>query len=206
MITALLYRPGRRWQIWVALGFSIGLHLAAVSFARSASNVPSFVPSIDPGIDASINPMPDPSPIEHSELPPPQRPESIKPDETPEESSVPAPTNRRIHKKVPLLSRSTSTAVGGAPSFGSVKVLAIYAPRPAYPYEARRDRITGAGLILLIVDSSTGKVTDAHIEQSTGSVILDNSAVSACRSWRFKSGTVTRVKVPITYTLYGVSY
>jgi hypothetical protein len=36
------------------------------------------------------------------------------------------------------------------------KALAIYAPRPQYPYEARRRRQIGAGLAILDVDPNTG--------------------------------------------------
>ena len=207
MTTALLHRLGQRWQIWIAFACAITLHLAAISFARNVSDIRSFTPSTDEGIDLSIDPTPDTTPIEPEEVTSPEPPAFVKPDEiVPEESSVPAPRKSRIQKKISLLARSTSIARGSAPSFGSVKVLAIYAPRPGYPYEARRDRITGSGLVVLIVDSLTGDVTDAHMAQSTRSAILDNSAMSACRSWRFKSGTVTRVQVPITYTLYGASY
>jgi len=87
-----------------------------------------------------------------------------------------------------------------------VKILAIYAPRPEYPYEARRQRTTGSGSVALLIDSLTGSVTDARMEQSTGSSVLDNSTVSTLQRWRFKSGTVTKVQVPITYTLSGACY
>ncbi|PYJ79337.1 MAG: hypothetical protein DME69_05200 [Verrucomicrobia bacterium] len=42
--------------------------------------------------------------------------------------------------------------------------------------------------------------------QSIGSPILDNAATSAFRQWRFKPGTVSKVKIPITFTMTGASY
>jgi TonB family protein len=51
------------------------------------------------------------------------------------------------------------------------------------------------------VDSSTGVVTDAVTAESSGHPILDNAALSACRRWRFKPGTVARVRLPITFAM-----
>jgi TonB family protein len=82
----------------------------------------------------------------------------------------------------------------------------MYAPRPVYPYEARRQRMTGSGIALLSVDPAVGNVTSVRMTQSCGSVILDNATLDALRRWRFKRGSALSVEVPITYTLTGVSY
>jgi outer membrane biosynthesis protein TonB len=37
------------------------------------------------------------------------------------------------------------------------------------------------------------------MEQSTGNAILDKATTHAFRKWRFKAGTVSRVRVAITY-------
>lgn len=95
----------------------------------------------------------------------------------------------------------------GTPArFGSVKALVMYAPRPVYPYEARRQRMTGSGIALLAVDPAVGNVTSVRMTQSCGNVILDNATLEALRRWRFKPGSVLTVQVPITYTLTGASY
>ena len=86
------------------------------------------------------------------------------------------------------------------------KALAISAPRPEYPYEARSRHITGSGVCVVTVDTGTGSVTDATMAQSIGNPVLDNSAVSAFRRWRFKPGTVSKVRIPITFTMTGASY
>ena len=91
-------------------------------------------------------------------------------------------------------------------SSGSVKALTLYAPRPAYPYEARRAGITGSGVAQLTVNTEAGNVIDARMAQSTDSMILDHATVEALRNWRFKSGAASSIQVPVTYTLTGVSY
>jgi TonB family protein len=69
-----------------------------------------------------------------------------------------------------------------------------------YPYQAKRRHITGDGVCVITVDAASGKVTDATMEQSTGNPILDKSTTETLRQWRFKPGTVSRVRVPVTYT------
>lgn len=60
---------------------------------------------------------------------------------------------------------------------GEPKALALYAPRPACPYEARDKRLTGSGTVLVNVDSLTGSVTSAQMLKSTGYKVLDDSAL-----------------------------
>ena len=85
--------------------------------------------------------------------------------------------------------------------------MAVSAPRPDYPYEARTRGITGKGVAELTVDASTGTVTQARMAESTGSPVLDDAAVTAFRRWRFKPGNYSpAVHIPITYTATGASY
>jgi TonB family protein len=83
------------------------------------------------------------------------------------------------------------------------KALAVYTPRPKYPYEAHLRRQTGTGVAVLMVDPSTGVVKNAEMEVSTGHEILDNAALSTFRRWQFKPGTVSKVHVPVTFTMGG---
>lgn len=72
-----------------------------------------------------------------------------------------------------------------------------------YPYAARRARITGSGVGVMEIDRTTGKVKSAYMAPSTGSPILDNAALFSFRRWRFKPGTVSKAKIPITFTTSG---
>jgi protein TonB len=85
-------------------------------------------------------------------------------------------------------------------------VLAISAPRPEYPYEARRQRTTGDGIVAMTIDPLTGRVTDVSMSKSTGSSYLDNAALTGFRKWRFKPGTVSAINCPVTFTLTGASF
>jgi len=78
--------------------------------------------------------------------------------------------------------------------------LAIYAPRPAYPFVAWRNEYSGWGVALLEVDKRTGYITSATMLKSTGHRILDDAGLEAFRQWRFLPGTVAKVRVPFGYT------
>ena len=96
----------------------------------------------------------------------------------PEPASIPAP--------VPM-------------SLSVAQSMAIRAPLPEYPYEAKRRDVTGSGVCVVTVDPGTGKVTDATMERSTGDRVLDKVTTETFKSWRFKPGTVSQVRLPISY-------
>ena len=89
---------------------------------------------------------------------------------------------------------------------GGPKALALNAPRPEYPYEARANWLTGHGVCVIKVDVRTGQAKTGTMSQSTGYKILDEAALKAFRQWRFKPGTVTKVKIPIRFTMEGATY
>lgn len=204
---ALLYKPKDRWQIWVCLLGTILMFACAIALVRSE---PVQAPAITSGDDSITIEFPPPS----AEPPPPtpeDTPEALPPpdmrSDVPEDNPTPAPDRKRVqvHNAMPLQRTTTTGAVGPA-SLSSAKAVALSAPRPEYPYEARRLRLTGSGVAVLIVDSASGAVTNVSIVRSTGSPILDNAAISGFRRWRFKPGTVSKVNAPITFTLTGAAY
>jgi TonB family protein len=123
----------------------------------------------------------------------------------PEERSTPPPIRRPTTRLATPLVKARNTTIGSQGS-SSARVSALAAPRLEYPYEARRQRITGSGIAVLTVDPVSGSVTSVMMEASTGSPVLDNAAVTGFRRWRFKPGTVSNVRLPITYTLTGAQY
>ena len=84
--------------------------------------------------------------------------------------------------------------------------LALFAPDPAYPMEAREKGQSGAGIAMLTIDLATGHVIKAEMRVSTHSKILDQAAVQGFRQWRFKPRTVSKVWVPIKFFLSGNSH
>jgi TonB family protein len=88
-------------------------------------------------------------------------------------------------------------------SASAAKAVTTYAPRPAYPQEARSHRIAGSGVCVVSVDPASGSVRKAAMAQSTGSPLLDKSVLSTVRTWKFKPGTVSKVSVPVEFTMDG---
>jgi TonB family protein len=84
-------------------------------------------------------------------------------------------------------------------SLSVAQSMAISAPLPGYTYEAKRRKLTGNGICVVTIDTATGTVTDATMFQSTGSTMLDKLTIQTFKNWRFKPGTVSQVRVPISY-------
>jgi TonB family protein len=129
-------------------------------------------------------------------------PPEIKPEHV--EETTPPPGRSKRQKMAPIKAPQAADNPA-AMSISSAKTLAIYAPRPEYPREARSHRITGSGVCVVSVDPQSGNVTEASMAQSTGNPILDNSVVSTFRTWRFKPGTVSKVRIAIEFTMTGAS-
>jgi TonB family protein len=90
-------------------------------------------------------------------------------------------------------------------SYQEAAKLAVRAPRPEYPLEARQRKIMGSGVVLVRVDAAGG-VTSVTMRQSTGSPILDHAASEAFKRWKFKSGQAFYFWQPVTFTMAGYSY
>jgi TonB family protein len=206
MNAALIYRARSRWLIWAAFGCAIAIHLTAIVIAENRSKF--VMTDLGPSAPEVIG-IDDPSPsMQEPEMisPPEQVPPTADDESFPQESATPPPIRPRKKTPIPPVARSTGTGTASAVHAGSAKALTMYAPRPAYPYEARRGQITGSGVAELTVNSGIGSVIDVRMAQSTGSVILDMATVEALRKWRFKPGVAANIQVPITYTLTGASY
>ena len=201
MNPALLYRQNNRSFFWIAFVSTIAIHLGAVALAKTKSPITALEYST-PDAEVDITYASEPEPVVDEPATPPPL-EQIHPDQDSftEENRKPSPVRANHKARPPSFVRGPTTT-----SLRSVKAMVAYAPRPVYPYEARRQRVTGSGVALVTIDQTSGTVTDVLMAQSCGNFILDNSTLDALRRWRFKPGTVTRVQVPITYTLMGVSY
>ena len=211
MAPALLYRPQPPWRILTALIAAVLLHLGALAIAANlTTSVPTF-PQVQSGgeIDLTSTTEP-PANLEPSEeLPIPTLPnaESSEFLETPV-AQLPRVAHPRapIARVLPIAARSARSTSGGITSLAAAKISAISAPRLEYPYEARRQHLTGSGVALLSVDAVSGEVTNVTVARSTGSAVLDHAIISGFRRWRFKPGTAVKVQTPVTYTLTGANY
>ena len=77
---------------------------------------------------------------------------------------------------------------------------ALYAARPDYPIEARRQNFTGSGLFAIHVRPD-GSVARVEVVKSIGHGLLDQAAIAAFRQWRFRPRTTSPVRVPIRYSI-----
>jgi len=196
-IKPLLYQPAPRWHLWTALGGAVAIHLTAVALAQKREALVDIPPNTQTTIvEATLAPPEATPPPEDIPIPAPPPPPEIKPEFV--EERTPPPRQPTAQKFTPIKSSEMSMS--------RAKALAIYAPRPQYPYEARSRRITGSGVCVAEVDPGSGNVTSATMAQSIGNPILDNAAVSTFRQWRFRPGTVSKVRIPITFTMTGASY
>jgi TonB family protein len=198
-IKPLLFRPAPRWHLWAALGGAVAIHLTAVALAQKHETVAVELPPQPPQVvEATLVPQDLPPPPEDIPVPEAPPPPDIKPEFVEERTPPPRPPPSTQQKFTPV----KATAM----SMSRAKALAVYAPRPQYPYEARSRHITGSGVCVAIVDPASGNVTSVSMSQSVGNPILDNAAMSAFRQWRFRPGTVSKVNIPITFTMTGASY
>ena len=195
---ALLYRAGSRWTAITAFAAAAMIHISAVAFGSfhhesgavtstpESTEVEVDYPTVEETPVPQIDPVPDSAPaISESDF---------------VETSPPP---RRVVKDYGSAPIRPPTAVA---LNGHGKPNIVSAPRPEYPYEARRRHLTGTGVIVVSVDFSSGSVIDARVERSIGSPILDNSAVNAFKHWRFKPGSAPQVRIPVTFDLNGASY
>src|SRR4030095_11454626 len=201
----LLYRPPQAWYFWGAFGAALAIHLTAVALAQKHEQPAELPPDIPTAVvEATLQASEEPTPPQE-DIPLPERPRrpEIKPEYV--EETTPPPKKPQTQKFTPI---KAPQAAGrpGTMSISSAKALATYAPRPQYPYEARSRHVTGSGVCVVEVDAGSGSVTSASMASSIGNPILDNAALSAFRQWRFKPGSVSKVKIPITFTMTGAQY
>ncbi len=210
MTGALLYQPKQRWRVGLAFVAAALIHFAAVAIAVLHNETQVEAPPGGNG-DIPVDVIPLDSPAEEST--PPEEVAASTPVPVPveqpifhDDATTPTPVRRLVSKAIAPIAKVSRGIGSGTPARSSVRATALSGPRPAYPYEARRQKITGSGVAMMTVNPATGNVIDAVMQQSTGSLVLDNAAVAAFRKWRFKAGIGPVVKSPITFTLTGAHY
>jgi periplasmic protein TonB len=152
---------------------------------------------IDPPLtfDAPMTP-PDLNPenlLEDPELPREKSgPAAARQEEKPSEAVAPAPPARSSAAESDTPTDEDSDRTSDAPSseaLVSPSPIPSECPPPAYPRLAERRGWTGT-VVLLIDVAADGTVSDVRIESPSGHDILDEAAVAAVRTWRFRPGTL----------------
>jgi TonB family protein len=168
----------------------------------------------EPG--ATARPSESPAAASTPEQQPAPASESLAAASTPEQQPTPAAPSLEIKSeqvegttppprqpKRQKIAATTTPPVAGSPrgttSISSATTLATYAPKPEYPPQVREQQVTGSGVCVVDVDPGSGNVTEASMAESTGNKMLDDSTVRTLRKWRFKPGTVSRVRIPIEF-------
>src|SRR4030095_3210027 len=199
-VRPLMYRPPPRLSFWTAFGIALGIHLTAVALSQRHEAVAVELPPQPPQVvEATLAPPEATPPPEDIPLPEPPPPPEVQPEFHEERTPPPRPPPAATQPKFTPIKASEM-------SMSRAKALAINSPRPPYPYEARAHKITGSGVITVTVDPASGDVTRASVSQTIGNPILDNAATSTFQRWKFRPGTVSKVRIPITFTMTGASY
>ena len=137
--------------------------------------------------------------------PPSQKPPAATAQTTPEEEpavvAVPSEKKHRARKRQAAAVKPQPANIS-APvpmSLSVAQSMAITAPVPEYSYQMKRRNLSGNGVCVVTVDLTTGAVTNATMVESTSSPLLDKLTTQTFKSWRFKPGTVSQVRIPISY-------
>ena len=138
-------------------------------------------------------------------MPPSHKPaaptEQAPPAEEPAVTVMPREKKHRARRPPrPAVQPEAATISAPVPvSLSVAQSMAITAPLPDYTYEMKRRNLAGTGTCIVTVDTATGTVTNASMFKSTGNPLLDKLTIQTFKSWRFKPGTVSEVRVPISY-------
>jgi TonB family protein len=93
-----------------------------------------------------------------------------------------------------LVSGTVRVAASVHATAEQVRQWAVFTPKPRYPDEARRRKVSGSGLYKLRVTIKTGRVKQILILRSAGSKDLDKSAVQTLSQWQFRPGALPSIR------------
>ena len=190
-----------KWRIAGFFGLAVVVHLTVIAlgflhFERPIETIGfAATGTIETSVEMTLA-------LEES-IVPPDLETPVLPPTPPEEylfteaKESPPPVRQSVTK--PIV-KARSGAAGG-PNASSARALALSAPWPEYPSAARQNGITGDGVALMMIDSRRGSVTHVSMLKSTGNSSLDDAAIRSFRRWRFRPGSISRLKAPVTFRL-----
>ncbi|MGE0154740.1 MAG: TonB family protein [Reyranellaceae bacterium] len=173
-----------------------------------AASVPESAPS--PPEPAPSEPAPLAQPAQPAKPPPPPPPQPPTPQPTrPAKPQVakPAPPPPRFEAPVTLDpgrigGEQTQTARAPAGSDAPASFSVLHGPIPPYPPLARSRGQEGR-VVLDVVIGVDGTPTSVVVARSSGAALLDDSAVTTVKTWRFRNdaGRALSLSVPIVFEL-----
>ena len=172
----------------------VGVALTGSPLARAQEAVPATLGDTSQRMEATLKPNPgkprSKGGVEISAATPNETPAPVvEQTPPPEELGTPAVTTAKREpppRKRPIVQRRAPEPPAATPvSLSTAKAMAISAPLPHYPYEARRAHNTGDGVCVMSVDPTIGRVTKAMMAQSPGSAVLDKITTDTLEQWRF---------------------
>ena len=139
---------------------------------------------------------PDPAPVEGPIADIPELKIAPAPFEIARSTVSPGTASRRGgHDRLPATSAGGrgSGSLGSGPGQGTaspIPAVALEAPGPRYPDSARRRNVEGAAVVEFTIRAD-GAVEKERIVQGSGSAVLDDAAIEAVRSWKYRPATLT---------------
>jgi len=91
--------------------------------------------------------------------------------------------------------RSGSGSGVGEGRDAGIEAVPLDTPSPVYPDAARRGNLQGIVIAEIKIDSQ-GKVESARAAEGSGSALLDDAALAAVKSWRYRPATLGGKPIP----------
>lgn len=178
--------PALAGSIALSLGMFIGMH-ALITVSGHGANKPEALPTIDfvrLKRDSQITPNErrKPPPPPPPKAPPPTSKMTVATEATSDGPAISVPGSLD-------LSAGGGGGGGVATSGFDSELVPLQRVNPAYPQDARRNRIEGYVKLDLLV-APDGSVRSAKVVESKPKGLFDASAVTAVLKWRFKPKTV----------------
>lgn len=221
-------RPGAAWIFPGVILLSLGVHGAALVFGRIRDERPVVLQDVPAEVIAVMVVEPAPA-IETPPPPEPPPPIPVEPEPLPTEPSPPEPppveqiltTPEPVRpvatpppippkpKPRPVVEPRPEKATPRTPASRTVvkaKPDSSHNPPPRYPEMARRQGWEGVVMVRAHV-SASGRVTSVSLHRGCSYGVLNQAALSAVKSWRFRPGSIggqaadTVVEVPVNFSL-----
>lgn len=211
-----LYGSFQKKNVYQVLAFVIIVHALISILITFGLPDFKFVKRPDITIELGAAPPASSGPVSQNQAKPVIQPVPPVPKEPPKEKKPPiskdkdalvAPASTQRTQSSQQTSAPSSSAVAAAPTMdANYKAAYLQNPKPPYPPLAFKTRIEGKVIILaeVLPDGRAGKVI---VSKSSGHELLDQSALTTVRQWKFtparKDGVIVTqaVRIPITFSL-----